>query len=317
MSLLVLASRQACLVSTAQCDDAGLDTHRRHRLVRAGRACVPTSRVLDLRPEVTSLGMADDGPDEHRRRSAFLALLAHGPRAVAVGQCVLVLHGVQGLPQKVRPEVALPTGAPRAARDGIVVRRFAGPFPAVRRGDVLVAAPVWALAQGICELDRTHAVAVLDSALQRGIVTPGDLDDVARLTAGRRGARRVRSWWDLVDGRAQSPLETAARLQCVDAGVPPDDLQVPVRDERGRIVALGDLGWRLRHGRWLLVEIDGAAPHSTVDALFRDRERQNGVVLTGHADILRFTARDLARPGLIPAAVRVHRAQDDLRSRGR
>lgn len=314
-SLLVLASRQAGLVSARQCDEEGFGTDRRHRLVTAGHAARPARGVLDLTPLLAPMGMADhDDPDHRRRRAACLALLAHGPAAVAVGQCALAMLGVQGLPVEIRPEVAMPGGSPRATRDGIVVRCYAGPIPTVRRGELRVAAPEWALAHAVLELDRDHAIAVLDSALNRGVIRPDGLARVAGLTRGRRGAGRRRAWWGLVDGRSQSPLETWARLRCLDAGVPPDELQVPIRDVRGRIVARGDLGWRLKRGRWLVVEIDGAGPHTEPEALFVDRERQNDILATGRADVLRFTGRDVDRRDRIPAVVKAHLALDAVRS---
>lgn len=310
MPLLVLAARQAGLASTAQCDDEGVVRHHRRRLVAAGRARVATRGVLDLRPALSEAGMADDGPDHRRRRAAMLALLAHGPTAVSVGPCALALLGVQGLPATIRPEVALPHGTARARWDGIVVRRFDGAMPTYRVGGFRVASPAWALTQAVCELGRDHAVAVLDSAIHRGLLPPDRLGEVARLARGRRGAARLAGWWSLVDGRSESPLETRARLRCADAGVPPDELQVPVRDEAGRIVARGDLGWRLRGGRWLVAEVDGAGPHGTPDALFRDRWRQNAVVATGRVDLLRFTAADVAHETSVPAAIRDHLTRD-------
>lgn len=314
MPLLVVATRQAGLVATRQCDEAGLDKYGRHRLVAARRASVATRGVLDLRTELGRRGMAErDGPDRRRHRAAYLALLAHGPHAFAVGQCALALLGAQGLPLRIRPEVGLPRAAARSPRDGIVVRRFAGPVPTVVMGGFLVAAPVWALAQGIRDLDRDRAVAVLDSAVQRRLILPDEVRDVADLVRDMHGGRHVRAWCALVDGRSQSPLETRARLQCIDAGIPPDDLQVPIRDARGRVVARGDLGWHLQDDRWLIAEIDGAGPHGTPEALFLDRERQNAVVVTGRVDMLRFTAEDIART-VLPVAVRAHLAQDDLRS---
>ena len=164
--------------------------------------------------------------------------------------------------------------------------------------------PVTALAQAVCELDREHAVCVLDSAVQRGLVRPEEVDDVQRRTRGRRGSRRTAAWWDLVDGRSQSPWETRARLQCHDAGVGPHDLQAPVRDRAGRVVARGDLGWWLDDGRWLVAEIDGAGPHGTLEALHRDRARQNAMVEAG-AVVLRFTVADV-RAGRVATTVARH-----------
>ncbi len=137
-------------------------------------------------------------------------------------------------------------------RDGAlvpVVRGVHDAAPAlVRRhgaqvfGGARVVGPDLALAQAVCELSREHAVSVLDSAIRLGLVAP-DLERVRALARGRRGAARLEAWWSLVDGRADSPLETRARLQCVDAGLAPHELQVPVLDVHGRVVARGDLGW--------------------------------------------------------------------------
>lgn len=316
LPLLVLAARQEGLVSSAQCDEEGLGRHRRRRLVASGRAQWAAQRVLDLARAVDgSVLTLHRGPDHVRRRAACLGLLAHGPDAVAVGACALALLGVQGLPPTIRPEVALPGGSARIQRDGIVVRRYRRAAPTVRVDGFRVAAPAWALAQAVGGLDRRHGVAVVDSALQRRVVSADELAEVVRTGKGRSGSSRVRALLPLVDGRAQSPLETFARLQCVDAGIPPDDLQVPVQDSRGRVIAHGDLGWRLRRGRWLIVEIDGVGPHATPEALFADRARQNAMLATGRVDLLRFTAGDLARPGLLPASVAAHRSQDELRFR--
>lgn len=313
LPLLALAARQEGLASVAQCDEHGLDRHRRRRLVVAGRAASPTPGVLDLSGPLVAAGLSlPAGPDHRRRRAALVALLAYGPTAVAVGQCALALLGVQGLPTTIRPEVALPDGSARRTRDGVVVRRYRPPAPTVRVDGFEVEAPVAALAHAVRELGRDRGVAVLDSALALRLIGADALGDVSLAARGRRGAGRVAAALGLVDGRAQSPLETFARIQCVDAGIPPDGLQVPVRDASGRIVARGDLGWRLRRGRWLLVEIDGAGPHGSPDALFADRARQNAVLASGRAVMLRYTAGDLANRGLVPAAVAAHLRQDDL-----
>ena len=318
LPLLVIAARQEGLVSTAQCGAEGLGRHRRRRLVASGRARWATQRVLDLAELVdASVLTLHRGPDHTRRRAAYLGLLAYGQEAVSVGQCALALLGVQGLPTTIRAEVALPGGSARAGRAGIVVRRYRGSTPTVAVDGFRVTAPAWALVQAVADLDRGRAVAVLDSALHHRIVRSEDIDAVIEAARGRHGIARLRSLMPLVDGRAESPLETFARLQCLDAGVPPDDLQVAVRDLAGRVVARGDLGWRLRRGRWLIVEIDGAGPHTLPDAVFADRARQNAITSTGNVDLLRFTASDLARTGLVPAAVVAHRSQDELRYRER
>jgi hypothetical protein len=334
--LLDTASRQEGLLSTAQCERAGLTRDRRAALRRAGELVPVVRGVHDAAvavagrhgldvfaapaqrsrrgPEGGDALAAPRDPDHLRRRAAWMALLALDPaRAVAVGCCALALHGVQGLPATIRPEAALPSAGGRRPRGGGPAARSV--TRCFRTGDVVVVAgaravvPELALAQAVCELGREHAVAVLDSALQRGLVPAGDLSGVRAWARGRRGAARLAEWWHLVDGRAQSPLETRARLQCVDAGIPPHDVQVPVRDRAGRVVARGDLGWVQRDGRLLVAEVDGAGPHSTPAALYEDRRRQNAIA-AADAVLVRFTAEDIRARHVVPSTIRRHLGTD-------
>ncbi|TQL02995.1 hypothetical protein [Cellulomonas sp. SLBN-39] len=282
-------------MSAAQCDALGVDRSRRGRLVAAGIWARVVVGVLDVAP-VDRLH-----PEERRRRAAFTGLLAYGPHAVAVGSAALVLHGVAGLPVAVVPQVALP-GAPHVrGRGGVRVRRFGIDGIAAVGGGRAVPL-VHALAQAVPELPRDHAVAVLDDVLRRGLLDADGLDRARGLAVGRRGAARARRWWDLVDARAESPLETFARLQCVDDGVPPDVLQVAVRGPGGAFVARCDMGWRTTDGRWLIGEIDGREFHDVAAALLHDRRRQNAISALGHT-VLRFTSADVGAR-TVPRTVR-------------
>ncbi|MEW2385895.1 hypothetical protein AB0873_27920 [Micromonospora sp. NPDC047707] len=156
-----------------------------------------------------------------------------------------------------------------------------------------------------------HAHAVLGTAAElHGIaglpqsseihVADDDLLAIPRLIRGRRGAVAARSYLAEADGRAQSPLETRARLRCVDGRVPPDVLQLEVRDGDGYLLGVGDLGWRASR---VIAEADGRGPHGTPDAIFADRRRQNRLVNAGWT-ILRFTWQDTLDPAYIPWTVR-------------
>ncbi|MGB2556757.1 type IV toxin-antitoxin system AbiEi family antitoxin domain-containing protein [Cellulosimicrobium cellulans] len=308
-ALLDLAERQAGLVSAAQCDAYGVNANRRSRLVDQGRWRRPTRGVLEPAPGT----LPPSGPrahDRRRRRAAWLALLAYGPEAIAVGPCALVLLGVQGVGLDVVPQVTLPGARGALSRDGIRLRQFDDGLTVVRVEGRAVASPAWALAQAVPEMGRRRAVAAMDSAGHLGLL---DADGLARahdLARGRRGVARTHAWWAESDARAESPLETFARLECVDAGLGPDDLQVDVVDD-GRFLGRGDLGWRLPRGRWLIAEMDGRDVHSTPETLLRDRTRQNALVTHGGVELLRFTGRDLAvpgtsRPGRMTTALRHH-----------
>jgi hypothetical protein len=142
---------------------------------------------------------------------------------------------------------------------------------------------------------------VLDSALHTKRLRDADKRWLLQRWRGRRGAVESRHLLSLADGRAESPLESRTRLRCIDGGVPPDDLQVPVVDPRGAPVAYGDMGWR---GGRLIAECDGAEWHLRLRALYDDRTRQNDVVIAQRA-VLRFTWADTLRPpAYIPSVVR-------------
>ncbi|WP_233563577.1 DUF559 domain-containing protein [Micromonospora musae] len=152
----------------------------------------------------------------------------------------------------------------------------------------------------ILRTDRYAAVSVLDSALNSGRFASEELGLVSALIRGRRGAAAARCHLAEADGRAQSPLETRARLRCVDGRVPPDTLQLEVRDDDGYLLGVGDLGWR---GPKVIAEADGREAHDTPAAVFADRRRQNRLVNAGWT-VLRFTWADTLRPDYIPWTVR-------------
>ena len=123
---------------------------------------------------------------------------------------------------------------------------------------------------------REVAVSALDSALNKKLlISPDDVEEMRRRAFGRRGAEIAASWWKLADGRAESPLESRTRLIVTDADMPPDELQFPVRDKQGILLGYGDLAWRRRGRRTLILETDGREIHDRPDgALPRSPPRQ-------------------------------------------
>ncbi|WP_224744643.1 hypothetical protein [Chryseoglobus sp. 28M-23] len=99
---------------------------------------------------------------------------------------------------------------------------------------------------------------MLDSALHQGVIERQNLEQLAVQVTSRQ--RRV---FDRIDARAESGTESLVHLALVDAGlrVVPQVLFPGV----GRV----DL---LVEGR-IVVEVDSAAWHSTVDAVTRDYGR--------------------------------------------
>jgi hypothetical protein len=136
---------------------------------------------------------------------------------------------------------------------------------------------------------RDTAVAILDAALHDGSIT--DLAKVRHTLAGRQGVAQSLPWLALVDGRAESPLETRIRLTLTDAGLAPEELQWPVMVQ-GHVVARLDLAWP---SKLVCVEADGTAVHAEPHALYRDRHRQNMLIAAGWT-VFRFTWADDAYP---------------------
>ncbi|MEU4388561.1 hypothetical protein [Promicromonospora sp. NPDC023805] len=291
--LQVIASGQEGLISAKQLDEIGVDASWRYRLVRQCRLTRVTQGVFDtvlVPPEQRSRA---DVLDHLRRRPAWLGLLAGGPGSTAVGVCALALYEAKGLPRTIRPEVVAPDGKWRPPRDGIVFRKLGNLATTELRDTFRIASVTHALARGVAQLRRDDAVAVMDDLLHAGKITVDDLARAHELARGHRNVEATHPWWCLADGRSESPLESAARLACLDAGIPPDALQLVVRDTNGRFLGRIDLAWRLPDGTWLLVEIDGAEVHGTPEAVFRDRNRQNSLVSAGGSRILRFTGKDI------------------------
>ncbi|QGN46012.1 hypothetical protein ACN26Y_06785 [Micromonospora sp. WMMD558] len=284
------------LITRAQALRIGFSRNEIDWLAGAGR-WRPVARAVYL--------VGHDPQGEVSRRCAIrAALLSLGPHAHAVLGTAAELHGIAGLPQSSEMHVAVPgrCGRPQPADPpNVVLHQFERSSGQLVRIDGLPATtPLVTVAEVILRVARYPAVSVLDSALNRGLVADDDLLVIPRLIRGRRGAVAARSYLAEADGRAQSPLETRARLRCVDGRVPPDVLQLEVRDDDGYLLGVGDLGWRASR---VIAEADGRGPHGTPDAIFADRRRQNRLVNAGWT-ILRFTWQDTLDPAYIPWTVR-------------
>lgn len=289
--LAALARGQSGLVSVDQAEAFGLADASRRRLMASGRWTRVATNVFDtgqVDPRLHPL-------DTARLRAPWLGLLSvRGSAAVGLG--ALAMLGAQGLPRQIPAEVALPRARHGRNRDGIRVRQYNFAMHTRVVGNRRVAAPEWALAQALPDLDRFQAVAVMDSMLHRGIL---DTDELARAhdhARGHPGIATRHDWFDQADGRAESPPESRARLMADDAGITPDDLQRDLFDDSGAFLGRGDLLWYLGDGRWLVVEVDGAEFHTGDQALRRDTIRQNGLIASG-TTILRFYPDALRHPG--------------------
>ena len=285
-----LAAQQDWVVTTAQLREFGVYNKKACRMARSG------GWVLLARGSYW-VGRHSRGPSLRARVRA--ALFSCGAQAVAVGPTAARLHGIEGLPtDDGTVHLAVPLGHNMRSRKGIRVQRTAVPHSErmLIRG-IPLTNPARTCADLLLECPREEAVSLLDSALHQGLLGPSGRHAVMAHLSGRRGACRVRTWLDLADGRAESPLETRLRLVFLDGGLPQPLLQWPIRDPQlGREFRI-DLGWPTK---LVGVEADGTSVHGSPRAIYQDRHRQNRLAaLLPGLSLLRFTWADTYTPDTI------------------
>lgn len=161
-----------------------------------------------------------------------------------------------------------PPGRQLRSADGLVVHRRQGAPLTVVRGRPTTE-PVWTAIEVARSLPRPRALATLDAALRSGTCGHQDLEKGVKQQSGRRGIVTVRELLALACPKAESPMESEARLVMVDGGLPQPVLQYEVLDLQGCVWRL-DFAWpELR----VAAEYDGVDWHSGPDAFLRDRRR--------------------------------------------
>ena len=160
-----------------------------------------------------------------------------------------------------------PVGRRLHSTPGLVVHRREGAPLTVIAGRPATT-PAWTAIEVARGLRPPRALATLDAALRSGTCSRDELNRAIEQQSGRRGIVAVRELLGLANPRAESPMESEARLVMIDGGLPPV-LQYEVVDLDGRI-------WRLDFA-WpeclVAAEYDGLDWHSGPEAFFRDRQR--------------------------------------------
>ena len=124
-----------------------------------------------------------------------------------------------------------------------------------------------ALAQYLPCVGAHDAIATLDSALNRRLLSPANLESLMK-----RMPRRIRRLERRLDRAAESGLESILRVAITSEGWRVET-QVEV-DGVGRVDLLID--------GWLVIEADGSKWHDDHEAIERDRERNAALVLRGY-----------------------------------
>ncbi|MCV7131721.1 type IV toxin-antitoxin system AbiEi family antitoxin domain-containing protein [Mycobacterium hodleri] len=157
---------------------------------------------------------------------------------------------------------------------GVRVRPTAGVMVHQRVGaalskvdERLATAPAWTAVEVACSLRRPRALATLDAALHVGACTTPELEMAAREQTGRRGIVHVRELLPHADCRAESPMESEARLVFIDHGLPTPQLQYEIVDQCGDLWRV-DFAWP---EHMVVAEYDSMEWHANPKIWKRDR----------------------------------------------
>jgi len=155
---------------------------------------------------------------------------------------------------------------------------------------------------------RVAAVQLLDALANATHVTASDVEAVMAAHPGARGLPRLRTVLPLVDGGAESPRETLARLALVDAGLPAPTTQFEVFGRYGEFIARLDMAYEdVKIG----IEYDG--PQHWTDPAVRQRDIDKQFELTALDWLMVRVSRDMMR---YRRREYVSRVESALRERG-
>ncbi|MDQ2636312.1 MAG: hypothetical protein M3Y83_05475 [Actinomycetota bacterium] len=207
-------------------------------------------------------------PDLRGRLAALDLFL--GQHAVACMGTAAALYGFD-LENTSQIHVLDP-GVRMRPKTGLMVHQRLG-APLQRVGGRLATAPAWTAVEVARQLRRPRALATLDAALHSKRCTSGELENAVREQKGRRGIVQVRELLQYADGRAESGMESEARLVMIDYGLPMPELQYEIVGLDGTVYRV-DFAWPEHR---VVAEYESVDWHADRFAMIRDKKRYAGV----------------------------------------
>jgi predicted transcriptional regulator of viral defense system len=267
---------------------SGITAARIDAAIRNGTLVVFSRGVYGRAALTRRVGGQANG--QHLLRAAT-ALAIAGTDAVVSHQSAAQLHGI-ALLGKPATDVTL-TGRPergRHARAGM--HRFNMNVPTTHVV-AISGFPVTTPARTVVDLARTldfrAGVAAADSALFKKLTTKADLRSVVAALPRRAGIARAAEVIEFADGRAESPLESIARVGLRDSGLPPPELQVQLGDACEPIARV-DFYWKQYR---TAAEADGAMKYDKDPGLARRQLRRDHLLRAEGYEVVHFTWQDI------------------------
>lgn len=268
---------------------------RRGELVRMGRGVYARA---DVARKYAGLPLGE------QMLLALSALAVAGPGAVVSHQTAARLHGIELL-GKVSKQVTLTCRPGHGWRKRAGVRVHVTELPdadvSTRFGFAITTA-ARTVADLARELDFAGGVVAADSALQRNLTSKDELAQVIAACRGWPGITRAAAVAGFADGRAESPLESLARIVFRDGGLPPPDLQVWLSGVDPEPEYRVDFYW---HQYRTIVEVDGAMKYDLDPGRARVQLERDRLLREAGYEVLHFTWDDITRnPAMVIAAIR-------------
>jgi hypothetical protein len=293
-------ARLAGIVTTGQLRAAGKSARQIRamldggKLVRLGVGIYATADLAELVPRLDIGALL---------LSAGAAVAGLGPSAVVSHETAALLHGLSllGPPPDVLTVTRPPGVGSRSGKPGVRIHSAA--LPAEHVGGRL-AVPVTTVSRTVIDLARVQefraGVVVADSALQQKLTSKKELAAVIAACPRWPGLQRAAQVAEFADGRAESPLESLARIVFRDGGLPPPELQVVVTAS-GEFIGRVDFFWKQFQ---TVAEVDGAAKYedkSRASYEFRRDARLRDAGL----EVVHFTWKDITSDaGAVVSSIR-------------
>jgi hypothetical protein len=287
------AVRQGFVLSRAQALAAGTSAATIRRMLYRGSWWTPRRGIIAVVPVPRADAADPQAVHVARRCTLTLACTAAAlanPGHVISGTGAAALRGLPLFTIPSEPQLtAAPPNTPGHRAHSLV-------RPAGLASDEITnwyGAPVTTAARSLVDLarhDRRDGLVAADAAMREFGLQTADLDAALARARGWPGVRRARSVLRLADPRAESPLESIARLACHDAGLAPPELQVPIHDPLTGRTDRVDAFWREQR---VILEMDGRIKY-TGQELWREKRRQERLVRLGYV-VIRVLWTDVVR----------------------
>jgi very-short-patch-repair endonuclease len=165
--------------------------------------------------------------------------------------------------------------------------------------------PVTTAARTVIDLARTRdfraGVVAADSALFKKLTTKEELQSVVAALPRRPGIARAAEVVEFADMKAESPLESVARVGLRDGGLPAPELQVQLGNEYEPIARV-DFYWKKYR---TAAEADGAMKYDQDPGLARRQLRRDHLLRAEGYEVVHFTWQDINfSPDLVVAWIR-------------